>query len=104
MHLVNPPPSPPAPKKKCITIIFYFACRLILGDLGADSGGKGKSCRLSTQEKGEPMIMQNLKGGVGGGGRGKQGALIMAMLKWYFFRKMLAYRFCIDGRKRRSYI
>ena len=37
--------------------------------------------------------------GGGGGGGGKQ---IMAMLKWYFFLKMLAYRFCIDERKRRS--
>ena len=46
-----------------------------------------------------PMIMQNLKRGEGGGG-GKQ--LIMAMLKWYFFFKMLAYRFCIDERKRTS--
>ena len=39
--------------------------------------------RESLVDKVEPLIMQNLKRGVGGGGGGGQkGALIMAMLKW----------------------
>ena len=40
--------------------------------------------RESLVDKVEPLIMQNLKRGVGGrgGGGGQKGALIMAMLKW----------------------
>ena len=64
MHLVNPP-SPSTQEKKCITIFSDFACWLILGDLGGDSGGMERSNGLSTQEKVEPMIMQNLGGGGG---------------------------------------
>ena len=78
MHLVSPPPSH-TQEKKCIIIIFDFACRLILGDLGA---GKGKSSWLSTQEKWNQWINDNAKFEEGGGGGGEQGALIMAMLKW----------------------
>ena len=80
-------------------IIFDFALPLILGDLGADSGGKGKCSWLSTEKSGTNDYAKFEEGG-GGGGGGKQ--LIMAMLKWYFFFKMLAYRFCIDERKRTS--
>ena len=38
--------------------------------------------RESLADKVEPLIMQNLKGGGGGGVVGQKGALIMAMLKW----------------------
>ena len=68
MHLVNPPPSSHTQGKKCITIIFDFACRLILGDLRAYSWGKGKSSWLSTQEKWNQWLCQIWSGGWGGGG------------------------------------